>query len=256
MIFETHAHYDDIAFNEDRENLLLSMQSNNVKKIVNIGSSLESCYRTIDLLNKYEFIYGAIGIHPSDVGVLTENDIEIINNMLLHEKVVAVGEIGLDYHYDEPSIEVQKKWFVRQIELARDNKLPMVIHSRDAAKDTIDILKENKAGEIGGVIHCYSYSKESAKDYLDMGFYFGIGGVLTFKNGKKLHEVVEYLPLNAIVLETDSPYLSPEPHRGSRNNSSNLQYVVKRLAEIKGKTEEEIEHITWDNACRLYNISE
>lgn len=254
MIFETHAHYDDTAFDTDREELLCGLNSCGIGRVVNISSSLQSCTRTVELMEKYPFIYGAVGIHPSDSGELKEEDISLLKRLCSHKKCVAVGEIGLDYYWKEPDPSVQKKWFVRQLSLARETELPVVIHSRDAAKDTIDIMKAEHAEEIGGVIHCYSYSRETAKSFLDMGFFFGIGGVLTFKNGRKLKEAVEYLPMDRIVLETDSPYLSPEPNRGKRNSSLNLPYVVKALAAIKGISEEETERITWENACRLYRM--
>ena len=253
-IFDTHAHYDDETFDPDREELLASLPGQGIARVVNVGASLESCKKTIELMERYDYIYGAIGIHPSDTAELTDQDLAWLKEQCCHEKCVAVGEIGLDYYWDEPEREIQKKWFVRQLDLARQVKKPIIIHSRDAAKDTADILKAERAGEIGGVIHCYSYTKETAKTYLDMDFYFGIGGVLTFKNAKKLKEAVEYIPLEKIVLETDCPYLAPEPNRGKRNSSLNIPYVVKVLAEIKGLDEEEIRQVTWGNALKLYHM--
>lgn len=254
MIFDTHAHYDDKAFDEDREELLEKLPQQGIGRVVNIGSSLDSCSRTIELMERYHYIYGAIGIHPSDTAQLDEGSFEWLKARCRHKKCLAVGEIGLDYYWEEPEHDIQKKWFVRQLQLAGELKLPAVIHSRDAAMDTIDIMKAENARDIGGVIHCYAYTKESARTFLDMGFYFGIGGVLTFKNGRKLREAVEYLPLDRIVLETDCPYLSPEPNRGKRNSSLNLPYVVSALAQFKGITAEEAERITWENACRLYRM--
>lgn len=256
MIFETHAHYDDEAFDEDRDELLQKLRQNGIGRVVNIGASLKSCAQTIELMEQYPFVYGAIGIHPCDTGELKESDYEWLKEKCQHPKCLAVGEIGLDYYWNEPESQIQKEWFVRQLNLAREVSLPVVVHSRDAAKDTIDIMKAEHAREIGGVIHCYAYSKETAATFLDMGFYIGVGGVLTFKNGRKLKEAVEYLPLDRIVLETDSPYLSPEPYRGKRNSSLNLPYVVSALAQIKGISEEEAERITWENACRLYRMAE
>jgi TatD DNase family protein len=177
-----------------------------------------------------------------------------MKNACMHEKCVAVGEIGLDYYWNEPEPDVQKKWFVRQLDMARQLHKPVIIHSRDAAKDTVDIMTAEHAGEIGGVVHCYSYTKETARIFLDMGFYFGIGGVLTFKNAKKLKEAVEYIPMDKIVLETDCPYLAPEPNRGKRNISTNIPYVISKLAQIKGISDEEVRSIAWDNAHRLYRI--
>lgn len=252
MIVDTHAHYDDKAFDEDREQLLESMAGEGVGRIVNIGSSLDACKRTIQLMEQYDFIYGALGIHPTDSGELSESDIEWIKEMCSLEKCVAVGEIGLDYYWDEPDRAIQKKWFVRQLELAKEVKLPVVIHSRDAAQDTVDIMKAEKVQKIGGVVHCYSYSRELAKTFLDMGFYFGIGGVVTFNNGRKLKEVVEYLPMDRIVLETDSPYLAPVPFRGKRNDSRKLSYVVEQIANIKGISLEEVRQTTIQNAYNLY----
>ena len=252
MIFDTHAHYDDKAFEEDRTEVLESMAGEGIGRIVNIGSSLGACKRTIQLMEQYDFIYGALGIHPKDSGELTESDIEWLKEQSVLEKCVAVGEIGLDYYWDEPDREIQKKWFVRQLELAKEVKLPVVIHSRDAAQDTVDIMKAEQAQEIGGVVHCYSYSRELAKTFLDMGFYFGIGGVVTFNNGRKLKEVVEYLPMDRIVLETDSPYLAPVPFRGKRNDSRKLSYVVEQIANIKGISLEEVQQITTQNAYNLY----
>lgn len=252
MIIDTHAHYDDKAFEEDRTQLLENMAGEGIGRIVNIGSSLGACKRTIQLMEQFDFIYGALGVHPTDSGELTDSDIEWLKEQCVLEKCVAVGEIGLDYYWDEPDRAIQKKWFVRQLELAKEVKLPVVIHSRDAAQDTVDIMKAEKAQEIGGVVHCYSYSRELAKTFLDMGFYFGIGGVVTFNNGRKLKEVVEYLPLDRIVLETDSPYLAPVPFRGKRNDSRKLSYVVDQIAQIKGISTEEVEQITTQNAYNLY----
>lgn len=253
-IFDTHAHYDDEAFDADREELLERLPGEGIARIVNVGASLASCRKTIALMNRYEYVYGAIGVHPSETAELAEEAFADLRQQCQLEKCVAVGEIGLDYYWDEPDRELQKKWFRRQLNLAREIGKPVIIHSRDAAKDTVDIMAEEHAEEIGGVIHCYSYTKETAESFLKMGFYFGIGGVLTFKNAKKLKEAVAYLPLEKIVLETDCPYLAPEPNRGKRNSSLNLPYVVRALAELKGTDEETVRRITWENAERLYRM--
>lgn len=255
-IFDTHAHYDDEAFAEDRGELLADLPKQGIKRIVNVGASLASCKKTIELMEQYDYIYGAIGVHPSETGELNEESFAWLRQQCQHEKCVAVGEIGLDYYWKEPDPQIQKKWFVRQLDLARELFLPVIIHSRDAAKDTVDILTEQRAGEIGGVIHCYSYTKEMAKTFLNMGFYFGIGGVVTFKNSKKLKEAVEYIPMDCIVIETDCPYLAPEPKRGKRNSSLNLPYVIEMLAQLKGIPEDEVRRITWENANRLYRIKD
>lgn len=253
MIFETHAHYDDEAFAEDREALLTELPRKGIGRVVNIGASLSSCEATLKLMEKYPFIYGALGIHPSETAELNEESFARLKTWCMHEKCVAVGEIGLDYYWPEPEREIQKKWFVRQLELAGDLKLPVVIHSRDAAKDTVDIMKEQHAEDLGGIIHCFAYTRETAEIFLNMGFYFGIGGVVTFKNAKKLKEAVEFIPLNRIVVETDSPYLAPEPNRGKRNNSLNLPYIIDEIAAIKQVAREEVEEITWKNAEKIYN---
>lgn len=255
MIFDTHAHYDDEAFSEDRKELLSSLKANGIENVVNISANIRSVENTLELMRQYPFIYGAIGVHPSETEELSESKIAWLEEMSRKPKVVAIGEIGLDYHWDEPDKEVQKHWFVRQLKLAKKVKLPVVIHSRDAAKDTLDIMKEEKAEEIGGVIHCFSYGVQMAREYLNMGFYLGIGGVVTFTNGKKLKEVVTYMPMDRLVLETDCPYLSPAPNRGKRNSSLNLPYVVKAVSELKGISQEEVIAITSENARSLYRIS-
>lgn len=254
MIFETHAHYDDKAFDGDRDALLSAMRENGIEYIVNVGANLKSTAASIELAQKYPFIYAAAGVHPSDSGELCEENFELLKKQCLAEKVVAVGEIGLDYYWDTAEHSTQKFWFERQLDLAREVKKPVIIHSRDAAKDTFDIMAAKNAGEIGGVVHCYSYSPEMALDYVEMGFYIGIGGVVTFQNAKKLKEVAEAVPIERILLETDSPYLAPAPNRGKRNTSLNLPYIAQKIAEIKGMPYDELVKITAENAKKLYKI--
>jgi len=254
MIFETHAHYDDAKFDTDREMLLADLPQRGISPVINVGSSIATTKTTLSLAQEYPFLYAAVGVHPSDVDDLNEDTYAWLRQQTTLQKTVAVGEIGLDYYWPEPDHETQKKWFLRQLELAREIKKPVIIHSRDAAKDTVDLMTEAHAEEIGGVIHCYSYTKETAKIFLDMGFYFGIGGVLTFKNAKKLKEAVEYIPMDRIVLETDCPYLAPEPNRGKRNSSLNIPYVIAAMAQIKGITEEEVRKAAWDNSLKLYRM--
>ncbi|MDD3368603.1 MAG: TatD family hydrolase [Lachnospiraceae bacterium] len=255
-LFDSHAHYDDEAFAEDKETLLLEMKEKGVSQIMNVAASMESCQTTLRLAETHENIYGALGVHPSETADLTEQDMNWIRENSKHRKIKAIGEIGLDYYWPEPDREIQKQWFIRQLNLAREVEKPVIIHSRDAAQDTFSIMKEARAEEIGGVVHCYSYSVEMAREYLNMDFYFGIGGVLTFKNAQKLKDVAAYVPIDKIVLETDSPYLAPVPNRGSRNNSENLIYVAQTLAQIKGIPYDEIVEITNRNANRLYRIEE
>ncbi len=254
MIFDTHAHYNDQAFDEDREKLIQSLPENGIGLVVNIGANLESTKESIKLAETYPFFYASAGVHPSDTAELNEENLAWLEECANRKKVVAVGETGLDYYWDEPDRNIQKEWFERQMEMAREVKLPVIIHSRDAAKDTLNMMKAVRAGEIGGVIHCFSYSVEMAREFLNMGFYLGIGGVLTFKNAKRLKEVAEYAPLDRIVLETDCPYMAPSPNRGKRNSSLNLPYVAEELARIKGMTVEEIEQVTFENGKSLYRL--
>ncbi len=254
MIFDTHAHYDDMAFEQDRAQLLERFRPLGIGAVTDPGSTYESLELICQLTERYSWIYGAMGIHPSECAAMTEQWMEEIENFLQKSKMVAVGEIGLDYHWEEPGREWQQHWFRRQLQLARKVNKPVIIHSRDAAADTMRILKEEHAGEIGGVIHCYSYSPELAQEFLQMGFYIGVGGVVTFKNGKKLKETVQQIPLEKIVLETDSPYMAPEPNRGQRNSSLNLRYVAAAIAELKGISSEKVIEQTWQNALDLYRI--
>jgi TatD DNase family protein len=254
MIFDTHAHYDDEQFDIDREFLIGSFKDAGIGNVVDIGASLETSQKAIDIAHEYDFFYAAVGVHPSEVEELNEDNIKKLYEWSRDDKCVAIGEIGLDYHWPDPAPELQKKWFKAQLDIAREVELPVVIHSRDAAADTLDILKSERVGEIGGVVHCFSYSREVAKQCVDMGLYIGIGGVLTFKNGRKMVEVVEQTPMDRILLETDCPYLAPEPFRGKRNNSTYLPYVVSKMAEIKGISEEEVIRITEENAKRMYKL--
>ncbi len=254
MIFETHAHYDDEAFDEDRERLLMSMQENEIGYVVNVGASLSSTQKSNQLAEKYPFVYAAAGVHPSETAELNEENFEWLQEQCRHKKVVAIGEIGLDYYWKEPAQETQKRWFARQLELAKTIQKPVIIHSRDAAKDTFDMISAHNVGEVGGVVHCFSYSVEMALEYVALGFYIGIGGVVTFKNGRKLKEVVESVPIERILLETDSPYLAPEPNRGTRNSSFNLPVIAQKIAQIKGMTYDEVVSVTEENARQMYHI--
>jgi len=253
MIFDTHAHYDDEAFDQDRETLLDSMKNRGVEAIVNVGADIPSSKLTVGLVRRFPNVYGALGVHPDNVGEITEEDWAWLKQAVYKPKIVAIGETGLDYHWSDAK-DLQKEWFVKQMNLAREAKLPIIVHSRDAAADTLDVMKANKAEEIGGILHCYAYSKEMAKEFLDMGFYLGIGGVVTFKNAAKLKEVVEYAPIEQLVIETDCPYLSPEPNRGKRNSSLNLPYVVNEIARLKNMAPNDVIDITCTNAKKLFRL--
>ncbi|MCR5226619.1 MAG: TatD family hydrolase [Eubacterium sp.] len=273
QIFDTHAHYDDKAFDEDRDELLdgallkelnleyetaddkLEEKKYRVSNVVNIGCSIKSSITSSEMSKKYDYMYSVVGVIPHHVDGMTEEDIDTLRNLAKeNNKVVAIGEIGLDYYYDEPVRDLQKVWFVRQMELARELGLPIVIHSREAAQDTVELMKAAKASEIGGVVHCYSYSEEISREFLKMGFFFGIGGVITFKNSKKLRRAVASIPLESIVLETDSPYLTPSPNRGKRNDSRYLPYVIHEIAKIKDISPEEVAETVYQNALKLYRI--
>lgn len=254
MIFETHAHYNDEAFLEGREEIFAQLKDRGIGRVVNIASDLASIDECLDLAHRYPFMYCALGIHPSDSAPLTDELLAGIRDKLDDPRVVAVGEIGLDYYWDTPDRKIQKHWFEAQLEMAREADLPVVIHSREAAQDTMQLMQDHRAQEIGGVVHCYSYSLELAREFVKMGFFIGIGGVVTFKNARKLKEVAAGIPLENIVLETDSPYLAPVPFRGKRNSSLNLPYVAEAIAQLRGISAEEVIARTEENAERLYRL--
>ncbi len=253
MIFETHAHYDAEQFEEDRDELVSSLPSRGVETVVNIGASLAGCQASIDMAEKYEHVYAAVGVHPDEVGELNEETFEWLKKQYGNKKVVAVGEIGLDYYWDNESHDIQKKWFIEQLKIAKTENLPVVIHSREATEDTLAIMQEY-GRDLRGVIHCFSGSVEIAREYVKMGYYLGIGGVVTFKNSKKLKEVVIDTPLENLVLETDCPYLAPTPNRGKRNDSTQLEYVAQEIADLKDISYEEVVKVTRKNGKELYGI--
>ncbi|MFI3209913.1 MAG: TatD family hydrolase [Peptostreptococcaceae bacterium] len=255
MLFDSHAHLNDSRFDEDREELISSLKENNVELVVNVGADIKTSIESIELAKKYDFIYASVGVHPHDVSDLDENTIDILRNLSnSNEKVVAIGEIGLDYYYDNSPRELQKKWFIEQIKLANELKLPIIIHDRDAHQDTFDIIKEYKNDEIGCVIHCYSGSLEFAKEYIKMNCYISIPGTVTFKNNVKTLEVVKEIPLEYLLIETDSPYLTPVPYRGKRNNPSYVQFVADKIAQERGISYETVCEVTKENAKKLFNI--
>lgn len=252
MIFDTHAHYDDEAFAEDRDELLAQMVPSGVTGIVNVGASVRGVRASQDLAEKYPFIYAAVGIHPDEIGALDEQKLLWMYELCRKPKTVAVGEIGLDYYWDKEAHEFQKLWFVKQLQMAKDTGLPVNIHSREAAQDTFDIMKAEHAGTTGGIIHCFSSSPEMAMEYVKLGYHIGVGGVVTFKNARVLKEVVERVPMERLVLETDCPYLAPTPNRGKRNSSLYLPLVAAEIARIKGMEIEEVEAVTCQNALDVY----
>jgi TatD DNase family protein len=254
MIFDTHAHYDDEQFDIDREQVLERAYQSRVHYIINASSDMASSKRSISLSEKYPFIYAAVGVHPHYVKDMDEVVLEQIKILSNSDKIVAIGEIGLDYHYENSLKEIQKKWFKKQLRLAKSLGLPVIIHNREAHGDCLDIVKEEKAGDTGGVFHCYSGSVEMARELIDNNFYLAFGGIVTFKNAKKAVDVIKYMPLDRLLIETDCPYLSPEPYRGKRNESSYLVHIIKKIAEIKGVSINNLENVTTDNAKTLFSI--
>lgn len=254
-IFDSHSHYDDEAFDDDRENVLKELHDNGVINIMNCASSYESIDKVCNIVNNHEFIYGALGIHPENAdeyndAVLKEIKEKIINN----KKIVAVGEIGLDYYWDEnPERETQKEVFRKHMQLAEELNLPVIIHSREAHADTLEIMKEYP--KVNGVVHCFSGSVEIAKECIKLGYYIGITGVVTFKNAKKVVEVVKEVPIDKLLVETDCPYMAPEPNRGKRNQSDYIQYVIEKIAEIKQMDPLEINRKVNENTYKLFEIN-
>lgn len=252
MFFDTHTHLDDKKFDSDRSELIASLKDEGVSLLVNIGADIKSSKRSIELAEQYDFIYASVGVHPCDTGNMTEQDICLLEKMAQHEKVVAIGEIGLDYYWNDPEPEIQKEWFRKQLILAKKLNMPYIIHDRDAHGDTLEIIKE--VGYTNGVMHCFSGSSEMAKEVVKMGMYVSIAGTVTFKNAPKVRAVAEIVPQDRLLIETDSPYLTPEPFRGKRNNSAYVKYTADAIAKIRSVSLDEIAKITLENGKRFYNI--
>jgi len=252
MYFDTHAHYDDRRFNEDRDELLSSMQEAGVTLILNSASSLKSAKFSLKLADKYPFIYASIGVHPHDSKSMTDETVFELEKLLSHPKAMAVGEMGLDFHYDFSPRDVQKKRFREQLELARRVKKPVIIHERESLRDTLDTISDYK--DLTGVFHCFSGSWETAKTILDMGWYLSFTGVVTFRNARRALEVLEKMPADRIMLETDAPYLAPDPMRGKRNSSLYLPYIAEKIAEVRGITTEEVAALTMENGLSFFGI--
>ncbi|MBE6065829.1 TatD family hydrolase [Clostridium cochlearium] len=252
-IFDSHAHYDDDSFNEDRAKVLQELKDNNIIGVLNCGSSFKGAIDSVNLAENYDFFYAAVGIHPEYADTVDDDMLNEIKNMTSYPKVKAIGEIGLDYYYeDNPYREVQKEVFIKQMELAKELNLPVVIHNRDAHKDTLDIIK--MFPEVKGVIHCFSGSVEFARECLKLGYYIGFTGVVTFKNARKTLEVAKDVPIDRILVETDCPYMAPEPHRGKRNRSEYIEQIIKKIAQIKEISEEELNNQLILNTKQLLNI--
>ena len=254
MYFDTHAHYCDKRFNDDRDELLMSMPGNGISLILNSGSSLKSSKFSLELADKYPFVYASVGVHPHDAKSMTDDTVAELEKLLSFPKAVAVGEMGLDYHYDFSPRDVQRKRFREQLDLARHLGKPVIIHERESLRDTLDIVSEYK--DLTGVFHCFSGSWETAKTILDMGWYLSFTGVITFKNARRVLEVLAKMPADRIMLETDCPYLSPDPMRGRRNSSLYLSYIAEKVAEARGMTVDEVAALTMENGKRFFGIAE
>lgn len=252
MYFDTHAHYDDKAFDEDREELLQSLASADVELIIDPGCDVDSSRKALELAERFPFVYAAVGLHPEELDKYSPESFEEICSMTRHPKCVAIGEIGLDYYWDASHKEEQKELFRRQIELAMELDKPVIVHDREAHGDCLEIVRDYPG--LRGVFHCYSGSAEMAKELLKLGWYLGFDGPVTYKNARKALEVLELCPMDRMLMETDSPYLSPVPMRGKRNDSSNLRYVVEKIAQVKGLSPGEAAAITLANGCRLFGI--
>lgn len=256
MLFDSHAHLDDERFEEDRIDVIEAMPKAGVGLIMNVGADMPSSRRSVVLAKKYPFIYAAVGVHPHEVEEMTDADLQDLKELAREEKVRAIGEIGLDYYYDNSPRDKQKNWFEKQIELAQELNMPIIIHCRDAMQDCLDILKKYDFSSTSGVMHCFSGSAETAAEIVKMGFYVAFGGAITFKNNKKACGAVQAVPMERLLIETDCPYLTPEPHRGKRNDSRYVKYVAEKVAEFRGITVEEVEQATMFNAKCLFQIEQ
>ncbi len=252
MYFDTHAHYDDEQFDEDRDGVLTDLYNQGVELVVDPASNMASSRKVLEIADKYPFVYCAVGVHPHDADEMTADSLDELRKMTENKKVVAIGEIGLDYHYDLSPRDIQKARFYDQLELASELKIPAIIHEREAVQDCLDIITQFK--DIKGVVHCFSGSWETAEKILDMGWYLSFTGAVTFKNARKAPEVVTKMPADRIMIETDSPYMAPVPVRGRRNDSRNLPYIAAKIAELRGMTTEEVAALTLENGKRFFNI--
>lgn len=250
-IFDSHAHYDDSRFDEDRDELLCSLKDEGVSYVVNCGCDLRTCLKTLEISEKHDFLYAALGVHPHEAEETTEEDLAEIRKLYCNKKVVAVGEIGLDYHYDFSPREIQKEVFEKQLILANELDLPVIVHDRESHEDTMNLLKKHRPK---GVVHCFSGSVEMAKEIVKLGMFIGLGGAVTFKNAKKPIEVAEYIPLEYLLLETDAPYMTPVPHRGERCHSGHIALTAEKIAEVKGMDTQELIDRCNENAKRLFSI--
>ena len=255
MFIDSHTHLDDERFDSDRDLVIKNLKANGIDLVVNIGADIASSISTMNLAKTHENIYAAVGVHPHSVSELVGVGLDEIENLARQDKAVAIGEIGLDYYYENSPKNLQKEYFIEQIRLAKKLDLPIVIHSREAVKDTLDIIKSEKSSNLRGVMHCFSSSVEIAKEYIKLGFYIAIGGVVTFKNARVTKEVAQFIPLENLLIETDCPYLAPEPFRGKRNEPKYIKHTAEEIAKIKEIDLEEIAYSTSANAKKLFGIA-
>lgn len=254
MYFDTHAHYDDEKFNPDRAEVLNGLHAAGIELVVNVGCDLTSSLRSVALAHEHPFVYAAVGTHPHDASSLTDGDLAMYRSLLTGDpRVRALGEIGLDYHYDFSPRDVQQAAFERQLQLAAELRVPVIIHSREACEDTMRLVRKY-AADVTGVFHCYAYSVETAKELVSLGWYLSFTGAATFKNARKALEVIEWAPLSRLFIETDSPYLAPEPHRGRRNDSTLVPLVAQKIAEVKGLPVEQVARATLENGKKFFGI--
>ena len=254
MIIDSHAHLDDSRFDYDRDMIIKNLKNNGIELVINIGADLKTSIASVSLADKYDNIYAAVGVHPHSAKEMDNSTIEILKSFAKRDKVVAIGEIGLDFHYDNSPRDIQRKWFKEQLKLAKEVDLPVIIHTREAAQETFDILKEAQDGSLRGVLHCYSGSVEMALEYIKLGFYISIAGPVTFNNAKVTKEVAKAVPLDKLLIETDCPYLTPMPYRGKRNEPMFTKYVAETIAEIRGITFDELAKATNRNTKELFKI--
>lgn len=254
MLIDSHVHLDDRRYNKDRDRIIKGLEADGVELIINIGADLQTSIASVSLAEKYDNVYAAVGVHPHSAKEVDESTIEILKTFADREKVLAIGEIGLDFHYDHSPRDVQRKWFRRQLELAKEVNLPVVIHSREADQEVFDIMKEAQDGSLRGVLHCYSGSVEMAREYIKLGFYLSLAGPVTFNNARILKEVAKEVPLDRLLIETDSPYLTPTPNRGKRNEPAYVRYVAAEIAELKGIPYDELIKATNKNTKELFKI--
>lgn len=254
MLIDSHVHLDDRRYDNDRDRIIKALKDEGVELVINIGADLQTSIASVSLAEKYDNVYAAVGVHPHSAKEVDDSTLEILKSFAARDKVVAIGEIGLDFHYDNSPRDVQRKWFRKQLELAKQVDLPVVIHSREATQETFDIIKEAQDGKLRGVLHCYSDSVEIALEYIKLGFYISLAGPVTFNNARVLKEVAKVVPLDKLLIETDSPYLTPSPNRGKRNEPAYVRYVAAEIAELREISFDDLVEATNRNTKELFGI--